>query len=84
MKKIEMRTKSKTIPIFSLKVALHLMQNGFVLRAVRQNEKIKGWQVYYFDNSQNVCDEVNKFLANSKEKEGCDGRYKQSLSRLGN
>lgn len=79
MTKIEMRSNSKTIPIFSLKIALHLMQNGFALRAVQPNEKIKGWQVYYFDNSQNVCDAVNDYLINSKKKEGCDGRYKQSL-----
>lgn len=50
--------------IFSMKLAGYLMQHGFVLIEMRENENKSGKNVFYFNDSP----ELEKILAQYKRK----------------
>ena len=62
----------------SLKLAGHLMQNGFRILRVEPNEKFKGKDVYVFEQSDKLSDCIFEYInLRTKEKKNY-GDYKRN------
>lgn len=61
--------------IFSLRLAGYLMMNGFPIKRIHHNLKVKGKDVYLFENTSKIIEFMLKYKQYTKE--NGDGSYNE-------
>lgn len=57
-------SKSKTIPIYSMKLAAYLMFKNFILQSISDNNIIKNRKVYFFVYSEDLQKTIDLYKQN--------------------